>query len=68
VPRIVEDVRAAISLLAAIALVLIVWDQVVPFLPRTRLWAGLDLKLRLGRIRAPHVLSALVGFYFGSRS
>jgi hypothetical protein len=67
-PRILEDLRAAVSLLAAVLLVLIVWDQVVPFLPRTRAGALRDLDLGLGKLGLPHVLAAIVGFYFGARS
>jgi hypothetical protein len=67
-PRIVEDVRAAVSLLAAVALVLIVWDRIVPFLPRTPAGALHELRLGVGRLGPPHVLAAIVGFYFGSRS
>jgi hypothetical protein len=67
-PRVVEDVRAAVSLLATVALVLIVWDRVVPFLPRTSAGALHEIKLGMGKIGPPHVLAAIVGFYFGSRS
>jgi hypothetical protein len=67
-PRIFEDARAAVSLLAALALVLIVWDQAFPFLPRTRAGALHELKLGLGRLGPADVTAAIVGFYFGSRS
>ena len=66
--RLLEDARAAVSLLAAILLVLVVWDEVFPFLPRTRAGAFHELQLGLGRLGPPHVLAAIVGFYFGSRS
>jgi hypothetical protein len=68
VPRVVEDLRAAVSLLAAVGLVLIAWDQVVPFLPATPAGRLADVKFGLGRLGPPHVLAAIVGFYFGSRS
>ena len=62
-PRIVEDVRAAVSLAAAVILLLLVFN----------LWAP-DRGL-LGRVevftfkyRVEEVLAAVVGFYFGSRS
>ena len=42
-----EDARAAVSLLAAILLVLLVWDQIFPFVPRTRLGAVHELRLGL---------------------
>jgi hypothetical protein len=67
-PRFLEDARAAISLLAAIALVAIVWDQLLPFLPRARAGGVHEWRLGVGRVGPPHVLAAIVGFYFGSRS
>ena len=47
---------------------LIVWDQLLPFLPRTHAGAIHEWRLGVGRIGPPHVLAAIVGFYFGSRS
>ena len=66
-PRIVEDLRAVVSLMAAVALVALVWDRYFPFLPPFRdQLAGIPL--RLGEFGPEHVLAAVVGFYFGSRS
>lgn len=64
-PRLFEDARAVVSLSAAALLAVVVWDQ---FLPGSQHWNLYDIKLGLGRIGPPHVLSAVVGFYFGSRS
>jgi len=63
-PRIVEDVRAIISLAAAVALLLIVFG----------LWSppahGPLLRVQhfFSKYHAEDVLAAVVGFYFGSRS
>lgn len=62
-PRIVEDVRALVSLLAAGLLIALIWNQVAPFLPRLGHEAW-----RLGAYGPEHALAAVVGFYFGSRS
>jgi len=66
--RWLEDARATVSLLAAILLVLLVWDQILPFFPRTRFGAVHELRLGLSRLTPPNLLAALVGFYFGSRT
>ena len=65
-PRILEDIRALVSLAATIFLVVLIWDQ---FAPQPFQW-GLD-KINLGlggKLGLPHVAAAIVGFYFGSRS
>jgi hypothetical protein len=67
-PRFVEDVRALISLAAALLLVVLVWSR--SFLP----WLSVQIDslfagwIHLGRFGPEHVLAAIVGFYFGSRS
>jgi hypothetical protein len=66
--RSLEDARATVSLLAAILLVLVVWNQAYPFLPPTPRGALHEMRLGLGRLGPPHLLAALVGFYFGSRT
>ena len=63
--RWLEDARATVSLLAAILLVLLVWDQVFPFFPRTRFGAVHELPLGVSRLTPPSLMAALVGFYFG---
>jgi hypothetical protein len=67
-PRLFEDVRATLSILAAVLLVAIVWDGFVPFLPQGLKDRILDRRLGLGHLGLPHLLAAIVGFYFGSRS
>jgi len=66
-PRIVEDLRASVVLLAAAGLVVLVWDRYFPYLPPFRNRLG-GIPLRLGQYGPEHVLAAVVGFYFGSRS
>ena len=64
-PRVVEDARAFVSLSAAVVLTVVVWDQ---FLPGSPHWGLSEIRLGLGRLGPAHLLSALVGFYFGARS
>jgi hypothetical protein len=64
-PRILEDLRALVSLSAAVLLALVVWDQL---LPGSQHWGLSEIKLGLGRLGPPHILAAIVGFYFGARS
>ena len=68
VPRWVEDGKALVALIAAAGLIVLAWDLAFPFLPRGvegRFGGALP---RLGSYGPEHVLSAIVGFYFGSRS
>jgi hypothetical protein len=67
-PRGLEDFRALVSLVASVLLVVIVWDQVAPFLPANARDVFHLLDFGLGRYGPEHVLAAVVGFYFGSRS
>jgi hypothetical protein len=67
-PRIVEDVRALISMAAAMTLAVLVWNQVLFLLPTESVDALFSPTARLGHFGIEHVLAAVVGFYFGSRS
>jgi hypothetical protein len=60
-PRWVEDLRAGIALAAAAVLIFLVWNRTV---------SGDDVEtgLPIGPVSVENVMSALVGFYFGSRS
>lgn len=62
-PRVVEDAKAAVALLAVAVLGVLAWDQITPFLPDT-ITAELP---RLGPHGPEHLAAAIVGFYFGSR-
>jgi hypothetical protein len=68
VPRFLEDLRAAVSLIAAAVLVLLVWNRFFPFLPKPRPGALEGLRLKFGSYGPEHLAAAVVGFYFGSRS
>jgi hypothetical protein len=64
VPRWLEDLRAAVSLAAGAALLLLAFDLVhVPAGGRLH-----DVQRWLLQYRVEDVLAAVVGFYFGSRS
>jgi hypothetical protein len=67
-PRFLEDLRAIVSLVAAIVLVVLVLNRLVLFVPTTALDALWAQWVHLGRLGPEHVLAAVVGFYFGSRS
>ena len=67
-PRWLEDARAAAALLAAAALVALVWDRYFPYLPASVRGPHAGFRLKLGEYGPEHALGAVVGFYFGSRS
>ena len=60
-PRWVEDARAGSALVAAAVLVILIWTRMdsEPFE---------ESKVHLGPFSVENVMSAIVGFYFGSRS
>ena len=67
-PRILEDVRAVVSVAAALILVGMAWNRLVMVVPPEQIDAALPAWSHLGRFRLEHALAAVVGFYFGSRS
>jgi hypothetical protein len=67
-PRVVEDLRALISMVAAVALAVLVWNRVLLLFPPERLDSLFAHWVHLGHYGPEHVLAAVVGFYFGSRS
>jgi hypothetical protein len=67
-PRFLEDLRAIVSLAAAIVLVLLVLNHFVGVFPPARNDALLSHGVHLGRWGPERLLAAVVGFYFGSRS
>lgn len=67
-PRIVEDLRALISMAAAAILVAIVWNHVLLLFPTDSVDAMVSAQVHLGHLGIEHLLAAVVGFYFGSRS
>jgi hypothetical protein len=68
VPRFIEDMRALLSLAAAVLLVVLVWNRAVPFFPTEPIDHLVAPWVPLGRSGPEHLLAAIVGFYFGSRS
>jgi hypothetical protein len=67
-PRFIEDLRAVVALAATVLLVVLVWNRVMPFFPAEPLDAAFGRSTHLGSYGLEHVLAAVVGFYFGSRS
>lgn len=68
VPRWVEDGRAIIAILAALALIFLVWNRFEGILIARDPQVFDKWNLRLGNYGPEHILGAVVGFYFGSRS
>jgi hypothetical protein len=66
--RFLEDLRALISMAAALLLVVLVWNRILFFFPSDRVDSLFVRWVHLGRYGPEHVLAAIVGFYFGSRS
>jgi len=67
-PRIVEDLRALISMAAAVILAILVWNRILALFPAEPFEALLTPRVHLGRFGVEHILAAVIGFYFGSRS
>jgi hypothetical protein len=67
-PRLAEDLRALVSLAAALILVVLVLNRLLLFFPQERIDAILSPWVLIDRYGPEHVLAAVVGFYFGSRS
>jgi len=67
-PRIVEDVRAIVSLAAAGLLIFLVWNRLQPLVPPGEIDQLIPPGIHLGHLGPEQILAAVVGFYFGSRS
>ncbi len=68
VPRWVEDTRALVAIVAALALIVLVWNRYDPIFILRQPDMFDKMNLRLGKYGPEHILGAIVGFYFGSRS
>lgn len=68
IPRWIEDVKAIVAIVAALALIALVWNRFDPILIPRRPAVFDGVPLRFGRYGPEHLLGAVVGFYFGSRS
>jgi hypothetical protein len=66
--RFFEDLRALISIVAGALLVALVWNRLVAYVAPDQIDAFFARWVRLGHYGPEHVLAAIVGFYFGSRS
>ena len=66
--RVFEDLRALISMAAAVVLVALVWNRLLRVVPPEQIDAAFAPWVKLGRFGFEHALAAVVGFYFGSRS
>jgi hypothetical protein len=66
--RIFEDVRALVSMAAAVLLVALVWNRLFPMVPPDRVAGVFSGWAHLSRIGPENILAAVVGFYFGSKS
>ena len=53
---------------AAGFLVILVWNHIVVLFPTNLVDELLPVRFRLGHLGVEHILAAVVGFYFGSRS
>jgi hypothetical protein len=67
-PRIVEDLRALIAMAAAVILAVLVWNRLLLLFPPDSVDTLLIPWVHLGHYGPEHILAAVVGFYFGSRS
>jgi hypothetical protein len=67
-PRIVEDLRAIVSLAAAGLLIFLVLNPLLLLVPPIRIDELIPAGIHLGHLGPEQVLAAVVGFYFGSRS
>jgi hypothetical protein len=67
-PRLVEDLRALVSAAAAGLLILLVLNRLLLLAPPTQIDRLIPPEIHLGRYGPEHILAAVVGFYFGSRS
>ena len=67
-PRWAEDLRAVVAIVAALALIVMIWNRFDPILIPRRPEVFDRWNVRLGEYGPEHVLGAIVGFYFGSRS
>jgi hypothetical protein len=66
--RLFEDLRALISLGAALALVALVWNRYFLLVPPEKIDEYFAPVFHFGKFRLENALAAVVGFYFGSRS
>ena len=67
-PRLFEDMRALLSVAAAGLLIFLVLNKILLVVPPDQINQLIPPQVHLGRFGPEHLLAAVVGFYFGSRS
>ncbi len=67
-PRLVEDIRATVSLAAAGLLIFLVLNPLLLRVPPSQIDPFIPHEIHLGHLGPEQILAAVVGFYFGSRS
>ena len=66
--RAIEDMQALVAIGAGLALVALVWNRLFPIVPPGEVDAVFQGWGHLGRLGPEHLLAAMIGFYYGSRS
>ena len=66
--RAIEDLQALAAMGAGMVLVALVWNRIFPVVPVDQVDAIFRGWGHFGRFGPEHVLAAVIGFYFGSRS
>jgi hypothetical protein len=66
--RSIEDAQAISAIGAGVVLVALVWNRMFPIVPTDQVDAVFNVWGHLGRLGPEHLLAAVIGFYFGSRS
>jgi hypothetical protein len=66
--RAIEDIQALVAVGAGLALVALVWNRLFPVVPADEVDAVFKGWGHLGRLGPEHLLAAVIGFYYGSRS
>jgi len=66
--RTIEDIQALAAMAAGVVLVALVWNQIFPVVPLEQVDAIFSRWAHFGRFGPEHLLAAVIGFYFGSRS
>jgi hypothetical protein len=66
--RAIEDTQALAALAAGLVLVVLVWNRLFPVVPPDEVDAVFKGWGHLGRLGPEHLLAAVIGFYYGSRS
>jgi len=66
--RAIEDLQAVAAMGAGVVLVALVWNRTFPVVPLDQVDAVFNHWGHLGRLGPEHLLAAVIGFYFGSRS